>query len=293
MKLALISDIHHDPLGGDAGNALPIVEAFVQHAQRSGADAVLDLGDRIVDHGAELDAQAERAVAGAFAALRLPRLHVCGNHDVENLSVADNAAVLGQPLGHRVVDLGEARLILWEPDVRSPMPAGLQPTGTALAWLVDALLADERPAIIATHVPVSGASQVGNRYFENNARYATYPDHAEIRAAVEHTGRAAAWISGHVHRNSVLTVRGIHHLTLQSATERPTAAPEPAGAHAELAVRDGALEFTVHGRDPFHVQVPFARSGAQAWKASLPPFATLRATANAHNPDGASAGRNP
>lgn len=273
-KIALIADIHHGPLSHNKApgwDALEVVRAFAAFANEVEADLLLDLGDRISDTTAEADRLAEREVVEALAAFRGQRVHLLGNHDVEKLTPADNADILGQPMQHRVVDLGQVRLIAFQPDAVMTKPTGFVPVADEhIAWLVEALEADERPAIIASHLPVSGHGQVGNFYFENAQRFSTYPNAAVVRAAVEATGRAAAWLSGHVHWNTVTTVQGIHHFTLHSVSETFTTTPHPAAAYGFLEIADGRLDFTVHGREPMQVRLPFRRSGDQRW---LPPLA--------------------
>jgi hypothetical protein len=87
---------------------------------------------------------------------------------------------------------------------------------------------------------------------------------------VEATGRAAVWLSGHVHWTTVTTVQGIHHVTLHSLSETFTTSPQVAGSYGLLEVADGQLEFTVFGREPMSVRLPFRRSGDQRW---IPPLA--------------------
>lgn len=278
MKIAIITDIHHGPASHakkPGWDALPVLERFIAWAEAEGADLVLDLGDHISDVDEETDAVLAREVAARFAAFPRQRVHILGNHDVAGLSVAQNEAIFGQPMSSRVVGFETCRLIAWQPDVRMIRPVGFAPAGGAhLDWLVAALQEDERPAIIASHVPVSGHSQVGNYYFERNAQFATYPDHASIRLAVEATGRAAVWISGHVHWNTLTNVRGIQHVTIQSMSERFTTMPEPACAHAMLEIEDGSMSLSVHGNDPFHARLPFRRSGDRPWIAPMEPFWT-------------------
>ena len=274
MKIALIADIHHGPVSHNkvvGWDALEVVREFAGFANKVGADLVLDLGDRISDTTAEADRIAEREVADALAASHGPRVHLLGNHDVAKLTPSDNAEVLGQPMGHRVLDLGDTRLVVFQPDAVMTKPTGFAPIAPeSLRWLIDALEADERPAIIASHLPFSGHAQVGNYYFQNAQRFSTYPNHAEVRAAVEATGRAAAWFSGHVHWNTVTTVQGIHHFTLHSVSETFTTTPHPAASYGLLEVIGNQLEFTVYGREPMFIRLPFRRSGDQLW---IPPLA--------------------
>jgi predicted phosphodiesterase len=275
MKIAIITDIHHGPQShtkAPGWDALAVMRDFIWHAGEQHADVMLDLGDRISDTTREMDREVTAEVAEVFKSFNGPRYHVLGNHDVSNLSIEDSEDILGQSMQSRVVDLGEARLILWQPGVKITMGTGFPLAASGLPWLVEALEADERPAIIATHVPLSGHSQVGNYYFEANPQYATYPDNDAVRAAVEATGKAAVWLSGHVHWNTVTNVRGIQHITVQSVSERFTTFPMGAGAFAMLEIADGIMTLDVHGNDPFHARLPFRKSGDRPWMQALGPF---------------------
>ncbi|MDB5505387.1 MAG: hypothetical protein JWR75_25 [Devosia sp.] len=275
MKIAIVTDIHHGPASHTklAGwDALAVLDDFVAFATEQGADLILDLGDHISDTDLEQDRRVAAEVAACLAKFPGPRVHLLGNHDVEQLSIADNEAIFGQSMASRVVDLGGIRLIAWQPDVTMTRGTGFAPTGSHLDWLVAALEADERPAIIATHLPFSGNAQIGNHYFEHNAEFSRHPDHAEVRAAVERTGRAALWLSGHVHWTTIATVQGIVHVSLHSLSERFTTFPLPACAFALLDIADGTLTLDVRGNEPLFVRLPFRASSERRWLLPMGPF---------------------
>jgi calcineurin-like phosphoesterase family protein len=276
MKIAIITDIHHGPQSHtkEAGwNGLPVLQQFIDKATAENVDLVLDLGDHISDTTHADDYRVASEVAEIFKTFPGKRVHVLGNHDVANLSVANNEAIFEQSMASSVTDLGDVRLIAWQPDVKISMGTGFNKASTHLDWLVEALNADERPAIIATHVPLSGHSQIGNYYFQRNAQYSTYPDHDIVRAAVEATGKAALWLSGHVHWNTVTNVGNVQHVTIQSLSERFTTMPLTAAAYADLEVTGNQFTIDVHGNDPFHVRLPFRKSGDCPWVTPMQPFA--------------------
>jgi Icc protein len=163
-KIALIADIHHGPQSHTkvAGwDALRVVREFVDFANDVRADLLVDLGDRISDTTVAADVAAAGEVAAALAGFAGPRIHLLGNHDVEKLSAEDNATLLGQPMRNRVVDLGDLRVIAFQPDVRMVKPTGFAPVSAEdIAWLVETLSSDERPAVIVSHLPLSGHSQM-------------------------------------------------------------------------------------------------------------------------------------
>lgn len=268
MKIAIVTDIHHGPTSHNketGWNSLDALHSVIDCAIEEQVDLLLDLGDHISDTNAKADYKVATEVAEMFKTFPGHRVHVVGNHDVANLSVADNEAIYGESMQSRVVDLGSCRLLVWQPCVEITMGIGLPATEPDIAWLVAALNADERPAIIATHVPLSGHSQIGNYYFENNPQYATYPDHQRVREAVEATGKAALWLSGHVHWNTVTQINNLPHITIQSLSERFTTFPKTAECWALLEITQHEMSLEVRGNDPFFVRLPFNRSGDQRW----------------------------
>lgn len=272
VRIAIVTDIHHGPPSHTKSvewNGLPTLRDFVDRAEHSGADIILDLGDRVSDISLHEDRRHAREVAAEFSRFGGPCLHLLGNHDVVNLTVADNESILAQSLGNRVLEFEEFRLIAWQPSVAFSEQDGFQSTADSIDWLVDTLLQDKRPAVVATHVPVSGQSQVGNYYFELRPHLATYPDHEIIRKRIEATGRVALWVSGHVHRNGAAQINGTWHLTVQSMSERSTTMPFEAMASADLIVEGDTFSMSVNGYDRFQVSADFAAPSSRTWLAPM------------------------
>lgn len=274
-RLCIVTDIHHGkPSFSKAGPAaLGLMDEFRRFVAETRPDAVLDLGDRISDEARDSDLVLAREVAEAFAPIAAPRFHLDGNHDRDFLEVADNDAILGRTAGHETVDIGGWRLVLWRADSRLHRPGGFALVEADLTWLAATIAAADRPLAIVSHVPVSGHSQIGNRWFENNAWLSTYPTAERVRAVLRTARVPVLWISGHVHWNTLTQVDGIAHITLQSLTETFTTAGEPAGAFALLELSDEVL-WRVHGRDGFSWSSP-AASLARRWQSPLPDFRDL------------------
>lgn len=271
-RICIVTDIHHGkPSFSKAGPAaLGLMEEFRRFVDEARPDVVLDLGDRISDESRQTDLVLEREVAEAFAPIAAPRFHLDGNHDRDHLDVADNDAILGRTAGHETVDVGDWRLVVWRAEARLHRPSGFLLADPDLAWLEATIAAADRPLAIVSHVPVSGHSQVGNYWFQNNARFSTYPQAERVRAVLRTARVPVLWISGHVHWNTLTMVDGIAHITLQSLTETFTTAGEPAGAFALLELADDVL-WRVHGRDGFQWSTR-TQALARRWLAPLPDF---------------------
>ncbi len=271
-RLAFVTDIHHgrDTASKKGSAALPLLEEFRRFAVDAKADAVIDMGDRISDVDRETDLGLERDVARAFASFALPRFHITGNHDRDFLSVSDNEAIFGQDLGHRCVDIGSWRIAFWQADSLIRRPGGFLYAEADAVWLAATVAAADRPLLVVSHVPVSGHSQIGNYYFERNPLNATYPDAARLRAILREAKVPLAWISGHVHWNTVTKVDGMPHLTLQSLTETFTTGGEAAGTFGLLELSD-RIDWRVVGKDPFG----FSMNAAETLRRWRPPMAPV------------------
>jgi Icc protein len=270
MRIAIISDIHFAGAAAGEFDVLTVVDEFVDWAIDLKADLLIDLGDRIDDIDRPTDLANAGELARIFERFLGPRIHLLGNHDVVNLTGEDHGRLFGRPPGHQAVDLGALRVLAWEPSVLLSRKLGFPAASSELDWLTKTLAGDNRPAIIVSHIPVSGAAMTSNYYFENNADFATYPDHADIRQAVEQTGRAALWLSGHVHWNSNSNVAGVRHVTVQSASERYTTMPDPACGYAMLEIDNSTARLEVFGRDPMTLEMPFVASGTRPWPKPRP-----------------------
>lgn len=273
LRLCLVADIHHgaDSFTKKGGAALPLLADFARFANEAGPDAVIDLGDRISDVDHNADIALEREVAEGFKAIEAPIHHICGNHDRDHLSVAENAEILGQDLSNKVIDLGEWLVVLWRADSKIHRPLGFVLPEADLLWLAGVVRTATKPIALFSHVPVSGHSQKGNYYFERNPDASTYPGAADRARAILATARVpVAAFSGHVHWNTLTMVDGQPHFTLQSLTESFTTHPEPAGSFALLELGDD-INWQVFGKDSFAARLNAAET-ARRWIAPLPPF---------------------
>lgn len=268
LTLALITDIHiGEDTGTKAGSrALEFVGDFVAAVNGLPVDLVLDLGDRLLDVEHEVDRKNLAALAGAFAPLRAPRVHLLGNHDVINLSAAEHEALLGGSFAHRSVDLKGWHLVFWQPDVIMRKPEGFAALDADLAWLQADLAASKLPTVVFSHVPLAPGSMTGNYYFQRAAHYGHYPNWLEIQQVLRENGQVVLCMAGHVHWNSLNTSDGVHFLTQQSLVESFTTTPHPAQAWGTLELGAQAC-WQVHGRDPVRMVLPLKQPG-RGW---LPP----------------------
>jgi len=273
FRPAIIADIHHGPdTQTKCGRAaLGLARQAVAAINACGADAVLNLGDRISDTDPRADATRAAEVAEVLAELSMPRYHLDGNHDIGHLTAAQNAAILGREPGHRVVRAGAWDLVLWQPDPRLTRDGvrGLRLDDADFDWLARIVGAGDRPILIASHTPVSPAVMTGNHYFEHQPDCAVFPQAPRVRAMLGEARVPVLCLSGHVHWNSVAQENGITYLTQQSLSEGFTTGGRPTGAWGVLDL-DVKVSWRVEGLDPISVTLtpdagrrvpPHARAG--------------------------------
>ncbi|WP_323781763.1 metallophosphoesterase family protein [Thalassovita sp.] len=273
VRLAIVADIHHGtPSATKRGDtAMGLMEEFAHYVRDAEVDHVLDLGDRISDVDHDTDLRLEAEVAEAFRAVEKPIWHLNGNHDRDYLSIAENEEILGQSLGHETHDIGDWRIALWRADtriLRTPEHNGFVLREADLLWLSRTVQAADRPLLVVSHVPVSGHSQIGNYYFQNNPGHSTYPMADRARAALAQAKVPVVCLSGHVHWNTVTTVDGIPHLTQQSLTESFTTEGAPAGAMGVIELGD-TVRWDVVGDDPYRAEIT---PSARRWTPVMPDF---------------------
>lgn len=274
-KIAVIADIHHgdDIMTKKSSAALALLKRFAAFVREEKPDLVLDLGDRISDRDRTHDLALEREVARVFQEIEAPRFHLCGNHDRDFLSVADNEEMLGRRLRHQAVDLGSWTLLLWHADThihRRPDRSHFALADGDLEWLAGQLVGATKPTVIASHVPLSGQSQRSNYYFDANPGIATYPELDAIQEVLRSAQVPVVSLAGHVHWNSLTFVDGIPHVTLQSLTETFATGGEPAASWAMLELSD-EVTWSAFGVQRFGFTIDAAQAG-QRWPKPHPPF---------------------
>lgn len=257
-RICLVSDIHHGAnsltkMGTEAGR---LMEEFVTFANQGTPDLVIDLGDRISDVDHSTDLRLEREAAAFFSPLTMPVIHINGNHDRDNLSVDENASILGQSLENEIIDFDDWQLVIWRADSKIHRPGGFILPEEDLIWLAGVIASADKPLAIFTHVPLSGHDQTTNYYFANNAQLSQYAGAtSRIMNMLQTATVPVATFAGHVHWNTLTVIHGQPHFTLQSLTESFTTNPQPAGAFATLEL-GAEIIWEVHGLDRFYVKLP-------------------------------------
>jgi hypothetical protein len=174
-----------------------------------------------------------------------PTYHVLGNHDMDNLS---KAQVLGRIRNSGIAAdrsyygyrSGGIHFVVLDACFRSDGVAydhgdfrsndSFIP-GDELAWLAGELDGDDAPVIVFAHQRLddAGGLSVSNR--------------AEVRAALEASGKVLAVFQGHDHKGAIGRINGIHYYTLRAIVDG--SGPEN-GSYAVVEV-DAELNVIVTG----------------------------------------------
>ncbi len=280
-KICLVADIHHgaDQVTKKGTEARGLMDRFAQFCAAETPDLVIDLGDRITDVDRDRDLVLEREAAEMFGPIIQPVHHICGNHDRDHLSVEENADVLGQRLENQMIDADGWSVVLFRADAkihRGPEGGrGFALPEADLLWLAGVVTQATQPLAIFSHVPLSGHGQTGNYYFQENPEFSRYPQTPRVLDVLAMARVPVFCFAGHVHWNTLTTVNGIPHATLQSLTETFTTHPEPAAAMTVLDLGVQDVSWQVHGLDQFQARLPVAQT-ARRWISPLPPFASHR-----------------
>ena len=271
LRIAVVSDIHHgaDHLAKKGTAALGLLGDFVRFVGEVKPDLVLDLGDRISDRDKDHDLALQAEVAEAFRGIRAPLRHLCGNHDVEFLTIAENETALGQSLGHEVMELAGWQVVLWRAEARLRRTEGFRLAEEDLSWLEETLRAATRPTLLVSHVPLSGQAMTSNYWFESRPERSRYPGTERIRAVLARTRTPLVCLAGHVHWNSLTIVDAIPHFTLQSLVELSTTSSNPAGAWGLLELGK-SVSWRVSGLDTFSAQLDAAATARRPLPALRP-----------------------
>ncbi len=275
VRLALVTDIHHGADIGTKGGrqALPLLHDFCDWVEGMQPDLVVDFGDRISDVDRETDMALTQDVAAVFERLTVPRVHLLGNHEVGKMTLDDAETALGQSLKSHSCDVGGFHLVFWNADVRMHSdPRRFEIAETDLSWLAADLAVSARPTIVLSHIPLDNGSMIGNFYFERLLPgMGHYHNGAAAREIIEQSGTVFLCLAGHVHWNRHTAIDGVHHVTIQSLTERFTCHPQVASAHALLEVGDD-IRLEVFGNDPFALRLPL-KSPEHHWMNLHRPYA--------------------
>jgi 3',5'-cyclic-AMP phosphodiesterase len=258
LVIGLIADIHNGTIEGPkrGDQAITLLQKALVHFANHKVDLLIDFGDRVNNGSLESERAWLRDVGRVFQTYQGKRIHLVGNHDILGLTVNDHEEALGEPCISHVIDINGFKVIQWLPDV-SIGSTGFKISDKDLTWLQTSLEHIDCPAMLVSHIPISDASMVGNYYFQQFSGGAgNYSNASAARELIQKNTWVSLCVSGHVHWNSIHTVGGVRHFTIQSLTESFTTEGEPAGAYGMLNISPTNVDLEVFGLDPLRLSIP-------------------------------------
>ena len=260
VKICLVTDIHHgeNNYSGKYNNALPLIKKFNDFCDHHKPDYVIELGDRINDSIYEKDFELESEVAAAFSQNKFKIFHINGNHDRDNLSFEDNSKIFNQKEESEFLELKEFNLAIWRAEVKMENTnnfRGIHIRDSDLKWLKNICANSKKPLLIFSHIPLSGRSQIGNVFFENNEALSKYTCSGEIRNILKQSINATFCFSGHIHQNTYTQVDGISHFTQQSLTETYVKEDQTTNSMGLIELGEN-LTWEVFGNDRIKIEQP-------------------------------------
>ena len=221
VRFGLITDLHYadkPPAGSRHYRETPrkLDEAAKQFAEDS-VDFVVELGD-VIDSADSLEAEKAylATIAKRFAATRGEHHYVLGNHCVQALTKPEFLGIVGRPKSYYSFDVGGYHFLVLDACFRTDgEPYGRKNfnwtdstiPAEEIVWLKSDLEKAKHRTIAFVHQRLD----VEDHYGVKNA--------AEVRQALEKSGKVTAVFQGHYHRNDLKQIGGIHYCTLAAMVE--------------------------------------------------------------------------
>jgi hypothetical protein len=241
LKLVLFADTHIGPNAecrpGEEVECL--MKQFVDIINTEiKPDLVIELGDRINNNNHDADMANLIKFAAVLENLKMPCMHVFGNHDIHNLSKEENVEILKSPVSYRNYSYKGFDLIFL--DTADPVIdfIGGDVSHKQLAWLEDRLHANDLPKIILAHHPMMGQDLQGNPHFASFPHLAALKDGNKIKKTFDGCKNIIVYISAHVHWFYFSTRSGFPFISIPSFTEAYPLKKDAPGMFVELIISD-------------------------------------------------------
>jgi len=229
LRFGIITDLHYadiDPSGARSyRESLAKLEECVRVMNGQKADFLVELGD-FKDQDKVNPAEGKtlgylKRIEAVFEKFDGPRYHVLGNHDVDSISKSQFLKIgrnSGIPPGRSYYSFGVkgVRFIVLDANFRAGGTSydhgnfaweDANIPVAELNWLRQELASSSKPAMIFIHHQLDGEGA----YYVKNA--------AEVRRALEDSGKVLAVIQGHRHEGQLNIMNHIPFYTLKAAVE--------------------------------------------------------------------------
>jgi len=262
IKFALVADSHLGPEKFYEGqirklsrNTLPYLSQLRDELTSLHKPSfVVQLGDLIEDSSSRQDDSSNYQLGlNCFNGLPMPVLNVIGNHDQVHLSDSDLCRLSRNERLYYSQDLGGMHcVVLFSSSVEH---TDITISAEQRLWLQNDLASTDKPTLVFLHHPLDDQDLRGNVWFEKYPDYCFVQERHQVRDILAASGKVCAVFNGHVHRNNLSTIDGIHYITVQSLVEKVGEPDLASRAFATAEIEGSRLLFAVHGEDAVQYDV--------------------------------------
>ena len=265
FTLALVTDLHFGPEARFEGklrklshHAGALASRFVEEMNDGvRPDMVVNLGDDIEDESRELDLERYRECQAILRRAKAPLVNVAGNHDTINLKQSDLLSIWGggEERLFYSFDRGGFHFAVLHTVERKGVDVHVP--AAQIVWLSEDLARTKLPSVVLMHHSASEQALEDSFWFARHPHLALAKNRADVRRAIEESGKVRAVFNGHLHRNNLDVIGGIPYVTVQSLIENldEDAPGRPAAAHAVVRLEERRMVVRVRGNDPARYQV--------------------------------------
>lgn len=244
LTIGLVTDMHYadKPPAGTRHyrESLRKLAEATEYFRQQPLDFLVELGD-FIDAADDVDVERRylERINREFSPICDQRHYVLGNHCVDTLTKPEFLDCVGQEKSYYAFDRGDFHFIVLDACFRGDgTPYGrknFEWTDThipaeELEWLRADLAATDKRAIVFAHQRLDVSDSHG---VKNNA---------DVRQALEASGKVLAVFQGHSHRNDLKQIGDIHYCTLVAMVEN--SGPENNGYSLLKIEADGTLQLT-------------------------------------------------
>lgn len=229
MKIAVVNDIHvgrcleyNGKIRASSHLVEGMLENFLQDIIRQHSpDVLVNLGDLIRSEDKESDLKKYRRLMANFEQIKLPMIHLLGNHELKKMlleeieSVWQDSGFNQNSYGSQ--DIDEFTLIWVGLEIDSKDHRIRKLPLDQLNWLKNLLKQTKRPTIILTHCAIDDHDVNGNFFYEacdNRNKTALFLKNQEsIRDVISASGCVVAVLQAHLHYFHTKQIDGISYIT--------------------------------------------------------------------------------
>lgn len=229
MKIAIVNDIHvgkcleHEGKVRASSHLIEemlknfLDEIILQHSP----DVVVNLGDLIRSEERESDIKKYHRLLSKFEHLKLPVIHLLGNHELKRMFLEDiettwNVCGFDQK-SYGCKDINDFTLIWLGLELNSKDQKIRSLPSDQFHWLKDRLKQVRRPTVIFTHCAIDDHNINGNFFYEASDNQIKSPffleNQHEIRKAISASKHVVAVVQAHLHYFYAKEIDGIPYIT--------------------------------------------------------------------------------